>query len=279
MAIFNLCLIYLLFIGFGSCNSPSPANGKRRFSENENQEKASKKDFKFLKKPSRVYQIPAPPGFYREKADSQSFGYFLRNLELDTINNYIYSYDGSIISKGAYHNSIIKIDIGDKDLQQCADAVMRLRAEYLYGLKLYKKIHFNFLSDGQPRYFVDFAKGDYRYKTFRKYMDYIFSYANTSSLLGELQKVSNIAEMQIGDVFIQKGKPIGHAVIVIDMATEEKTGKKVFMIAQSYMPAQSIHILRNMNDTELDPWYPVNFEDPLELPSWNFIKGDLRRFR
>jgi hypothetical protein len=230
------------------------------------------------KKPSMVCEIALPAGFQREKTDNTTFAYYLRNLSLDTVNNTIYSYDGSVISEGGYHHSIIKMDIGNKNLQQCADAVMRLRAEYLYKQKLYNKIHFNFLSDGKPRYFSDYAKGNYSYKNFRKYLDYIFSYANTSSLIDELKEVKSIDNVEIGDVFIQKGNPIGHAVIIIDIAVNKNTGKKIFMLAQSYMPAQSIHILSNLENPELDPWYPVDFGNSLVLPSWKFFRGDLRRF-
>jgi hypothetical protein len=236
------------------------------------------KENRTKKKPSQISDIALPNGYFRENTDSLSFAFFLRNLELDTLDNTIYAYDGRVISSGGYHHAIIKIDIGKQDLQQCADAVMRLRAEYLYKQKKYKSIHFNFLSDGKPRYFSDYAKGDFSYKKFRKYMDYIFSYANTASLIKELKPVDNVNDMQIGDVFIQKGNPIGHAVIVVDMATEKSTGKKLFLLAQSYMPAQSIHVLSNQGNSQIDPWYALDFEDPLELPIWTFFKKDLKRF-
>ena len=45
--------------------------------------------------------------------------------------------------------------------------------------------------------------------------------------------------MQIGDVLIQGGSP-GHAVIVVDMAENPATGEKLYLLAQSYMPAQDI---------------------------------------
>ena len=55
-------------------------------------------------------------------------------------------------------------------------------------------------------------------------------------------KVS-IENIEIGDVFIQGGFP-GHAIIVVDLA-ENEVGEKCFLVAQSYMPAQEIHVLKN----------------------------------
>jgi hypothetical protein len=277
MTFINSLIAIFILISCQSCNYSQKKSNTSAFSE-KRPIQLKNGGLKTSLKPSKICEIPLPKGYHREKQDSQSFGFFLQNLELDTVDNTIYSYNGSVISNGGYHYAIIKMDIGNQDLQQCADAVMRLRAEYLYKMKLYAQIHFNFLSDGKPRYFKDYSKGDYKYKTFRKYMNYIFTYANTSSLINELQPVDKISDIKIGDVFIQKGTPIGHAVIVTDMAIEEKTGKKIFLIAQSYMPAQSIHILSNLNNQELDPWYSDDFEDPLSLPSWTFYKKDLRRF-
>lgn len=231
------------------------------------------------KKPLKIGEIPLPENYARENFDTLSFAYYLRNLQLDTADNTIYSYKGNVISTGGNHYAIVKMDIGKLDLQQCADAVIRLRAEYLYRQKQYNKIHFNFLSDGKPRYYTDYARGDFSYQKFRKYLDYIFTYANTSSLKDEMTKVPGIQDMKPGDVFIQKGKPIGHAVIVADMATEIKTGEKIFLLAQSYMPAQSIHIISNTSDKSLDPWYPLNFKGPLVLPVWTFYSADLCRFK
>ena len=51
--------------------------------------------------------------------------------------------------------------------------------------------------------------------------------------------VSPVTSMQIGDVLIQGGSP-GHAVIVVDMAENPATGEKLYLLAQSYMPAQDI---------------------------------------
>lgn len=49
------------------------------------------------------------------------------------------------------------------------------------------------------------------------------------------------------------------------------------MLAQSYMPAQDIHILKNPSRGEI-PWYDVDFGSKLVTPEWVFDRGALRRF-
>ncbi|OFX61304.1 MAG: hypothetical protein A2046_15690 [Bacteroidetes bacterium GWA2_30_7] len=226
----------------------------------------------------KVSDISVPEGYTRVKNQSASIGEYFQNLDLKTDNNTVYLYNGQKKYNQSAQYTVIKMDIGKKDLQQCADAVMRLRAEYLYKTKQYDKIHFNFLSDKKPRYYNDYCKGDYSYSKFFKYMEYIFSYANTGSLLDELQKVTSFYDIQTGDVLIQKGNPYGHAVTVIDVAKNEKA-EKIYLLAQSYMPAQETHILVNPNDNKLSPWYNANSGDIITTPEWTFYKSDLRRFK
>jgi hypothetical protein len=173
--------------------------------------------------------------------------------------------------------AVVDMDIDPQDLQQCADAVMRLRGEYLYQVGAYDRVHFNFLSDGKARYYNTYANGDYSYTKFRKYMRYIFAYANTASLHDELEPIQQINEMKIGDVFIQKRQPYGHAVIVVDMAENLINGKKIYLLAQSYMPAQETQILINPMNKLISPWYEVS-EGDIQTPEWTFNASDLRRF-
>ncbi len=218
-----------------------------------------------------------PPGFSRTAIDSSSFGFFLRHLELKRFGTWVLYYDGRAKHNDNVYISVIDMDIGNRDLQQCADAVMRLRSEFLYARQRYGDIHFNFISDGKPRYYEDFVNGDHSYQRFREYLDYIFAYANTRSLQQELMAVGSIFEISIGDVFIQAGNPFGHAVIVVDMAENTDTGEKVYMLAQSFMPAQEIQVLVNPNNAGISPWYlPV--QGPVETPEWTFMPADLRRF-
>lgn len=233
-----------------------------------------------------------PDSFERVEVRQGSFEEYLRQLPLKPCSTKVKYYDGRTKSRDV-HEAVVDMDIGDRDLQQCADAVMRLRAEYLYKMELYDKIHFNFTNgfradyskwmqgnrisvDKNKTYWV--KKTDYSndYTSFRRYMDMVFAYAGTLSLSKEMKAIS-LDEMRIGDVFIKGGSP-GHCVIVVDMAENKATGEKLFMLAQSYMPAQDIHILKNPENKDLSPWYPLEFSGDLATPEWSFTKDQLMRF-
>ena len=219
-------------------------------------------------------RILLPEGFKRANYRTEELGNFLENLPLYPIDREVHYYNGKIKPRNNIYNSVVKLDIGKRDLHQCADAVMRLRADYLYQQKRYKDIKFNFLSDGKPRTFTNYAKGDYAYPTYWKYLEYIFAYANTASLHDELPRVKTTQEVKIGDTFIQKGSPIGHAIIVVDLA-KDSTGKTIVLLAQSYMPAQEIQILNNWNNSKLSPWYDID-QDIIKTPEWTFYPKNLK---
>jgi hypothetical protein len=109
------------------------------------------------------------------------------------------------------------------------------------------------------------------------YLFSLYNYAGTISVERETKKINSLNDMQPGDIFVAGGSP-GHAVTVLDVAVNEKTGKKIFLLCQSYMPAQEIHILKNFNNQNLSPWYDTDFEGDLETPEWTFKKSNLRRY-
>jgi len=240
-----------------------------------------------------VNQVACPNGFTRTKIAKGSFGDWLRHLPLKAVGTSVHLYNGQLKSRQDVHQRVLDIDTGKKDLQQCADAVMRLKAEYHYSQAAFEKIHFNFTS-GDRVAFDDWSSGkkpivignqvnfsaangtqNISYPNFKKYLVQIFNYAGTASLSKELKKVS-VNDLQIGDVFIQGGFP-GHAVLVVDMAANDQ-GEKIFLLSQSYMPAQDIHLLKNFNDSAKSPWYNLSFGDELNTPEWSFTASDLMRF-
>ncbi len=239
-------------------------------------------------------RIVPPEGYVRVNVKEGSFGEYLRNLPLRSHGSKVYYFDGREKWNRGVYCAVVDMEIGKRDLQQCADAVMRLRAEYLYKCKAYDQISFNFTNGFRADY-AKWAEGyrisvrgnqvswykskerDYSYKTFRAYLDVVFAYAGTLSLAKELKAVG-VTSMQIGDVFIQGGSP-GHAVIVVDMAENPITGEKLYLLAQSYMPAQDIQVLINPKDRNKSPWYVLKGGGNILTPEWEFTSGNLKRFK
>ncbi|MCB0706478.1 MAG: DUF4846 domain-containing protein [Saprospiraceae bacterium] len=240
-----------------------------------------------------AHRIPAPAGFRRKALNTGSFGEWLRYLPLKPAGSPVLLYDGQKKYNQNAHHAVIQIDVGTRDLQQCADAVMRLKAEYHYSRQEWTSIHFNF-SDGTAISFDDWRRGNRpvlnnnswsighgngtisnSYPNFKKYMNLVFGYAGTASLEKELNRIPAV-DLQPGDVFIKGGYP-GHAVIVVDIVENEQ-GEKRFLLAQSYMPAQEIHILKNPANPGNDPWYKIAPSQTLNTPEWTFDWNQLRRF-
>ncbi|MEN7550695.1 DUF4846 domain-containing protein [Rapidithrix thailandica] len=239
-------------------------------------------------------RINPPEGYQRAEVKDSSFARYLRQLPVKPHGSEVLYFNGKTKPNRDVYEAVVALEIGSKDLHQCADAVMRLRAEYLWQNKQYDKIHFNFTNGFR----VDYSKWmqgnrivvkgnkvswtskyapSNTYRDFWKYMETIFSYAGTYSLSKELH-ATGIEELKAGDVFIQGGFP-GHAVMVVDRAIHPQTGEKVFLLAQSYMPAQEIQVLKNPQDPDISPWYPSDFGEILYTPEWTFKKADLKRFK
>ena len=216
-------------------------------------------------------RFPPPAGFVREPVEAKSWAAWLRGLPLKPRGSKVYLYSGGEKWRQDVHAAVIDIDVDKRDLQQCADAVMRLRAEWLFALDRKRDIAFN-NTNGKSLRFADWKSQTY--PSFRKYMIQVFAYAGTYSLSRELVG-KTVDQIQIGDVFILGGFP-GHAVLVADMAVAPVTGKKVFMLVQSYMPAQDIHVLKNPGDPAGGVWYPADFGDKLVTPEWHFAKDSLK---
>lgn len=242
----------------------------------------------------RVFErVLCPDGFERIEEGDHTFGSFLRNSLLKSHGTDVMLFDGRKKGNQFAHIAVFDMDVGERDLQQCADATMRLWAEYLRSIDQDHKIHFDFTNgflveyskwmdgyrikvDGNNVSWVKSREASNSYDTFMSYMQTIFAYAGTMSLSNELQSVF-VDDMGIGDVFVQGGSP-GHAVIVVDMAINKKTGEKLFLLAQSFMPAQDIHILNNPNNETLSPWYELDDREFFKTPEWNFTKDDLKRY-
>jgi hypothetical protein len=238
-------------------------------------------------------RIPPPAGFARDDAPADSFSAWLRGLPLKAGRPPVRLFDGRLKGNQEAHHAVVDIDVGARDLQQCADAVMRLRAEYLYSTGAIERVRFD-VTTGAPASLAAWFAGDRpvvrrgslswartgapgsSYASARRFLDVVFTYAGSASLARQLRPVADAHDVRPGDVFIKGGFP-GHAVMVADVA-RGPAGRPAFLLVQAYMPAQEIHVLRNPGDPSLDPWYDVPSAGPLVTPEWTFDPGAHRRF-
>lgn len=236
-----------------------------------------------------------PKGFSWVAESPQSFGDFLINFPLYPQNFPVRDFRKIPIEKQFNHVAVLKIDVGDRNLQQCADAWIRLYAEYLFANKKFDQIGFHFTS-GQFLSWKDYEKGirtieikdrvkfvksekfDSSYSNFRNYLNLVFNYAGTISLDKESNLITKNEDIKTGDFLIKPGSP-GHSVIIVGVA-KNNLGKKLYLLAESYMPAQDIHILINPTNKKISPWYELDVNSPKTITAkYIFIPTSIKRFR
>jgi len=237
--------------------------------------------------------ISLPQGFNYVDDNDSVYSNWLLGLNLKE-NKTVYLYNGKPKSNQDVQYAVLNIDIGKKDLIQCADAAMKLRADYLFEKHLYDQIKF-LATSGDEISFESWLKGVrwkaqgtklVSYNIFKEvsniqqeynlFMELVFSYCGTYSLSKQLKPINDKSSIQPGDVFVYGGFP-GHAVTVMAVAKNKKD-EKIFLLSQGYMPAQDIHILKNYANTELSPWYAISDIYPLYTPQWQFEIGSLKRW-
>jgi len=220
------------------------------------------------------------------------FGAWLRARPLRPSGTKVRLFNGRLKGNQRAHHAVVDIDLIGRNLQQCADAVIRLRAEWQWARGRHKDISFRLtngmnvpwkkwssgwrvkVEGGRRTRWVKGRKSRSK-KAFRRYLKFIMTYAGTASLARQLKRTKP-AKVRIGDILVQGGFP-GHAVIVLDMA-KGPSGKRFVMLGQSFMPAQDFHVLANRNRRKLSPWYRLDsLRTGLATPEWRpFKKRDLR---
>ena len=235
--------------------------------------------------------VAPPPGFARVSAPSGSFAAWLRGLPMKPEGAKVMLYSGAEKARQDVHSGVIDIDVGTRDLQQCADAVMRLHAEWLFAAARQGDIAFTVTEGGRVPFsrwakgerpapsgksWKAFATRDASYQNFRKYMNFIYSYAGTASLEKELQSVE--LQRPRDRRRLHQGRLSGARRARRGCRDQfATTSAKRFLLIQSYMPAQDMHVLKNMANGDGSPWYAVPTGE-LVTPEWTFAAGSLKRW-
>ncbi|MCA9665798.1 MAG: hypothetical protein KC503_09430 [Myxococcales bacterium] len=237
-------------------------------------------------------RFAAPGGFERVETKRGSYGWWLRHLPLRAKGTPVRSYRGREILPGDHKAlaAVVDMDVGRRDLQQCADTLMRVRGEYHFASGKPRRTRFLWaggrrfgyahwiegkrpVKQGRRWVFAKKARACRGYRCFRRYLTYMFAWTGTIHQMGE-QRVRGA--LRIGDFFIQGGSP-GHVVVIVDLA-RDKHGKLKAMIAQGYMPAQDMHVMRAPDGS---PWFDLVPGSPVRTPIWSnrFEWKQLRRFK
>ncbi len=236
-------------------------------------------------------RIRVPEGYERVSAEVGSLTEFLRKYPLKKHGSPVLLYDGSEKRNQEAHVAVFELPIEEQDLQQCADSVMRVYAEYYWATEQYEKIRFHFTNgflaeyskwrdgyrisvNGNDVSWVKSAEYDASYDTFVKYMRIVFTYAGTLSMEQESEQIE-VSDVRVGDVILKGGSP-GHVVMIVDMCENEQ-GEKAYLLAQGYMPAQEFHVLKNPLHEE-NPWYYAKeLAGNISTPEYSFWEGSLKR--
>lgn len=222
-------------------------------------------------------RIAVPDGYKRTASEEGSIAAFIRNYKMQKDGDKVHMHNGVEKSNQNHHAAVFDMELVSGDLQQCADSVIRIYAEYFWSTEQYDRIAFHFTSgdicswtkwrdgyrpdvSGRDVSFVKRASYNESYENFVRYLETVFSYAGTLSLDSYEAETISLSEIQIGDVFLKGGSP-GHVVMVVDMCETDK-GERAFLLAQGYMPAQEFHVIKNPAHEE-DPWY---YEDEISFP-------------
>jgi hypothetical protein len=243
-----------------------------------------------------IGNIPLPDGYTRMEPVKNSFAHWLQHLPLKR-ENLVHLYNGQLKPDQSWHYAVLDISTGNRDLQQCADALMRLRAEYLFSIKAFDQLNF-VTGNGTTLSFREFAMGEryalrgqklsryhafndlscYTHDCLMRFLDWVFGYCSTYSLALQTTPVKLFTHMQPGDMLVRAGSP-GHAMMVGDVAVNAKTGDKIYLLIQSYMPAQDMHIVKNLSDRSLGPWYRADVGKRIITPGYMFETTQLRRWK
>lgn len=238
-------------------------------------------------------RIVVPENFSRASYAADSFSAYIQQYHLLPFDAEVINYDGKPYFYQQGHVGVLDVPVPSNGLQQCADALIRLRAEYLWQHNRKDEIAFNFTS-GHRCSWISYAEG-YRPKingnkvsfhrtasanhseeNFYRYLNLMYTYSGTQSLFDELPKITSLENIEVGDMLIQPGFP-GHVMMVVDKATSENDSI-LFIFAQGNTPAQSVHILKNPNDAVISPWFEITLGQPLMIPTYHFDEIKIMRF-
>jgi len=185
--------------------------------------------------------LAIPEGYKAIKPNTGSFGEYVQHLKLSK-NNVVYYHSGEEKPLKT-HLAVIEMDNIGTNLQ-CADVIYRINAEY--KLKNNIPIKYTHASGAVKKY----ENGD----DFNTYLNNIYDYSNTRSLMSKDSKPVPLEKVRPGDILVNGDISPGHALLIAGIVKKGSHYKMAFI--QGFMPAQSPHIV--LNNSNGGPWFDIS---------------------
>lgn len=224
-----------------------------------------------------------PPPLGAQRIEGDAFGRWLGTLPLAPVDEPVRTWSGQVVPQDA---RVIDLPLVPGDLQQCADTILRLRAEWLREQGLTVSFFATsgdaipwarWMQGERPRaegrglvWSTGGSRGDSP-ASWERYLAAVFTWAGTRSLAA--YETVPTDQPRPGDVIVQGGSP-GHAVLVLD-AARRPDGEQLILIGEGFMPAQSAHVQHG----PVEDWWVWDPEEGLDLPYWPLPASALRRFK
>jgi hypothetical protein len=226
-----------------------------------------------------VRRFPAPEGYVRVAVSPGDYGDWLRHLPLRP--------DDAPVDRLA---AVVDWRWTNARRLGAANAVLRLRGEYLWFCCANEAIAFRFTSgdlfewkrwaDGWAPAVagrrVEWRQGPepgFSRQSYTKYLDTLLAYASVNSLAADTHPVTD-GTIQPGDVLVESGRG-GFAAVVLDVAVNAD-GRVSILIGQTVKAAGGFCVIQAAADSV---WHEAEADAAIDLPGWGGMRFNrLRRW-
>jgi hypothetical protein len=237
-----------------------------------------------------AHRVPLPVGYTEVPAAPGSFAEWLRHLPALPPGASVVTTEGLVITTDADPGVAAVLDLDVRPDQECADVILRLRAEWLRRQGREGEIVFNLTGPGEiswPEWTrgmrpvlhgqqVGFERrgepGDSR-EAFDGYLRAVCAWCSTVSLAKDGVPAA-AGDLRIGD-YVSRPElgSAGHAMLVVDLARSED-GRVVALFAEGLMPAQTPHAIRGNGPAG---WVEVDPSADFDVLAWRRFEWSLHR--
>ena len=226
-----------------------------------------------------IERFSETPSGYERIGVTSEYQEWIRNLPLKPEGADVHTYEGekTTLKESFFMRNAAVLDMNVLGKwQQCADSIMRLKAEYHWSRGEFDKIAFkNGNATISYNHWLKNRHRKHSRKSFEVFLNHIFANLGTASMKRDLQKV-NPENLQVGDMNIQNNSGgVGHIFLILDIV-QNPSGEKLFLLGQGATPAQDFHVVQPLYS--ISPWLSMDTLQKVMKKFSPYGDGVFRRF-